>query len=110
VTSMRGLMFWCDRWLSSDAFLSMELEEQAAYLNLLFAACLRGGALPDNDRLLAKASGDATRWPKLRKVVLKRFVLKDGNWTNKTLTAVMTESARRADAQARYRQKKNGHG
>jgi hypothetical protein len=82
----------------------MTLEEQAAYRNLLDEAALRGGALPNNHRILAKASGDATRWRKVKSAVLRHFELKsDGFWHNSTLDSVLKESQRRAQKQRDYR-------
>jgi len=69
---VRALYWWIDRWRKSTAYTDMSLEEQAAYRNLLDEAALRGGALPFNERALAKASGDATRWHKVRKVVIHK--------------------------------------
>ena len=104
---MTGLWWWIDRWRTSNAFRMMTLEEQGAYRNLLDEAALSHGLLPNDDRILAKASGDATRWPALRDRVLAQFSLTAAGWRNETLDAVLKESRLRADKQRRYR---NRHG
>ena len=96
---VRGLFWWIDRWRRSTAYMDMSLEEQAAYRNLLDEAALRGGALPANERTLAKASGDATRWPKVRKAVMQKFTKHDDGWHNETLDEVLRETHRRAQRQ-----------
>lgn len=69
--------------------MDMTLEEQGAYRNLLDEAHLRGGPLPNNERMLAKACGDATAWDRVKTVVLARFYLHaDGCWHNDTLDQV----------------------
>jgi uncharacterized protein YdaU (DUF1376 family) len=104
----RALYWWVDRWRKSTAFTDMTLEEQGAYRNLLDEATLRGGALPFDERAIAKASGDAVRWPKLRAVVMKRFTKKRDGWHNDTLDSVLRVTANRADRQARYRERHEG--
>ena len=100
---MMGLWWWIDRWRTSDAFRMMTLEEQGAYRNLLDEAYLSGGALPNDERILARACGDATRWPALRERLLAKFTLKATGWHNTTLDAVLHESNLRAAKQRRYR-------
>lgn len=102
---MDGLFWWIDRWLKSSAYLNMSLEEQGAYRNLLDRATLAGGPLPNDERALAKACGDATRWPEVRKAVMARFYLAPDGWRNKTLDDVLRQSETRAARQARYRQR-----
>lgn len=105
---LTGLWWWIDRWRKSSAFLNMTLEEQGAYRNLLDAAALQGGALPNDDRILANASGDAIAWRRLKQTVMARFRLIDGAWRNETLDEVLAESVSRAERQKRYRHGKNG--
>jgi uncharacterized protein YdaU (DUF1376 family) len=100
---VRALYWWIDRWRKSTAYTDMTLEQQGAYRNLLDEAALRGGALPLDDRAIAKASGDATRWPKLRTVVMRRFVKRRDGYHNETLDEVLTVTATRAERQRRYR-------
>ena len=109
---LRGLIWWIDRWRKSSAFMQMTLEEQGAYRNLLDEAHLRGGALPADDRILAKACGDATRWRVVRRNVLARFVKRRDGWHNETLDLVLQQSLRRAQNQARYyaKRKHNNNG
>jgi uncharacterized protein YdaU (DUF1376 family) len=100
---MHALWWWIDRWRKSTAYTDMTLEQQGAYRNLLDEATLRGGPLPTDERILAKACGDAKRWPKLRAVLLARFTLTPDGWRNETLDEVLNESKRRADKQRRWR-------
>lgn len=100
---LTGLWWWIDRWRKSSAFMDMTLEEQGAYRNLLDEATLRGGPLPNDDRILAKACGDATRWKQLRPTLIKRFELTPDGWRNETLDEVIRESERRSEKQRRYR-------
>lgn len=100
---LSGLWWWIDRWRKSTAYMDMTLEQQGAYRNLLDEAHLRGGALPDDDRILAKACGDARAWKRLRPSVMSRFHLKSDGWHNETLDAVIADSQRRADKQRNYR-------
>jgi uncharacterized protein YdaU (DUF1376 family) len=100
---MMGLFWWIDRWRTSTAFREMTLEEQGAYRNLLDEAHLSGGALPNDDRILAKACGDANRWPHVREIVLAKFTLTPDGWRNRTLDSVLHASEVRAERQRRYR-------
>ncbi len=100
---LHGLTWWIDRWRKSTAYTDMTLEEQGAYRNLLDEAWLRGGPLPFNDRTLAKASGDATRWSKVRSAVLKRFTKADDGWRNETLDRILHQATRHAANQKAYR-------
>jgi uncharacterized protein YdaU (DUF1376 family) len=101
---MTGLWWWIDRWRTSAAFREMTLEEQGAYRNLLDEAYLSGGVLPNDDRILAKACGDATRWAAVRDRVLAKFTLTPSGWHNETLSAVLHVSQVRAERQRRYRE------
>lgn len=104
-----ALWWWIDRWRKSTAYADLTLEEQGAYRNLLDEATLRGGPLPDDERILAKASGDATRWLEVRPAVMKRFKKTPEGWRNDTLDKVLHESTRRAAKQQRYRDR-HGNG
>ena len=90
-----GLWWWIDRWRKSTAYTGMSLEEQGAYRNLLDEAALRGGPLPNDEDVLAKACGDARRWRKVRPKVIARFQLQPEGWRNETLDEVLRESAAR---------------
>jgi uncharacterized protein YdaU (DUF1376 family) len=85
----------------------MTLEQQGAYRNLLDEASLRGGAIPDNEDILAKACGDPRRWRALRTVILARFTLTADGWRNDTLDGVLQETERRSTKQRNYR-RRNG--
>lgn len=88
--------------------MDLDLECQGAYRNLLDEGCLRGGGIPNDPIVLAKASGDPMRWPKIKTRVMKKFRLVKGEWHNATLDDVMHQSQRRADKQAAYRRRLNG--
>lgn len=100
---LNALWWWIDRWRKSTAYTDMTLEEQGAYRNLLDEANLRGGALPNDERILAKACGDAQRWKRVRPAVMARFELKPDGWRNETLDLVIAESKRRSQKQSNYR-------
>ena len=100
---VRAAWWWIDRWRKSTAYTDMTLEEQGAYRNLLDEAHLRGGYLPNDERILAKACGDAHAWKRVRKTVLARFAKTSRGLHNETLNSVMKESVRRAKKQADYR-------
>ena len=107
---MTGLWWWIDRWRTSDAFRMMTLEEQGAYRNLLDEAALAEGVLPNDERILARACGDATRWPDLRDRLLAKFTLTAGGWRNDTLDAVLRESRLRSEKQRAYRNRQGNGG
>jgi len=108
---LRGMYWWIDRWRQSSAFMELTVEEQGAYRNLLDEAWLRGGGIPNDPRLLAKASGDPVRWRVLKKNVLKFFKNDRGTLRNRTLTEVIDQSQRRAEKQRAYRlRRENGNG
>lgn len=100
---LRALWWWIDRWRKSTAYTDMTLEEQGAYRNLLDEATLRNGPIPNDERVLAKACGDAQRWRKVRTTVLAHFTLTADGWRNETLDSILRESERRADKQRKYR-------
>ena len=80
----RAAWWWIDRWRKSTAYTDMSLAEQGAYRNLLDELWLRGGVLPDDDRAIAKASGDAVAWPSLKAKVMARFYKTKDGWRNET--------------------------
>ncbi len=104
---LRALWWWIDRWRKSTAYTDMTLEQQGAYRNLIDEATLRSGALPNDERILAKACGDARAWKRVKPAVMARFHLEMDGWHNETLDAVLRESQRRAEKQRKYR---NTHG
>lgn len=112
---LRGLTWWIDRWRKSSAFMHMTLEEQGAYRNLLDEAQLRGGALPTDERVLAKACGDALRWRFVRPAVMQHFEQRADGWHNDTLDVLLSQAVKRAAKQQAYRDRQrnangNGHG
>jgi len=84
----------------------MTLEEQGAYRNLLDECWLRGGPIPLDERILARASGDPVVWPKIRNRVMVHFKKFADGWRNATLDEVMRQSTRRATNQLNYRERK----
>lgn len=108
---MTGLWWWIDRWRKSTAFTDLTLEAQGAYRNLIDEATLRGGGLPNDERILAKVCGDQLAWPHLRDLLLARFELKaDGCWHHDTLDQVLREGKRRAKKQSEWRKRKKAAG
>lgn len=112
-----GLWWWIDRYRKSTAYTDMTLAEQGAYRNLLDEQRLRGGLLPNDERILAKVCGDALEWPKVRKRVLERFeVTTDGGFIfNRTATEInaVTDSlsaTRAAVGRRGYEQVERGAG
>lgn len=94
-------MWWIDRWRQSDAFARMTAEEQGLYRNLCDEVVLReDGIIPDDARILAKASGDHEAWARSGKSVLKSMTRVPGGWTNETALAVRKESERRSKDQS----------
>jgi uncharacterized protein YdaU (DUF1376 family) len=104
------MWWWIDRWRKSSAYAAMTLEEQGAYRNLLDEAHLRGGLLSSDERVLAKACGDAHRWRRVRAKVLAHFTQTPEGWRHETLDAVLHESQRLARNQRAYRRRRAGHG
>lgn len=96
----RAAWWWIDRWRKSTAYTDMTLEEQGAYRNLIDELWLRGGVLPNDDRILAKICGDALAWARVREVVLRRFVLTAEGWRNPTHDEVAAGSGKFQKAQS----------
>jgi uncharacterized protein YdaU (DUF1376 family) len=107
---LNGLMWWVDRWRKSTAYTDMTLEQQAAYRNLLDECTLRGGPIPNDERILGKACGDPKRWPKLRGMVMKRFTLSADGWRNETLDEVLKTTAKRMQKQRQNASQNRGNG
>lgn len=102
---MRAVWWWVDRWRKSTAFTDLTLAEQGAYRNLLDELWIRDGCIPNDERTLARASGDPVEWPAVRDKVLKNFRLTEEGWRNDTHDEIMAESQRRALKQKRYRER-----
>lgn len=97
-------MWWIDRWRQSDSFARMTAEEQGLYRNLCDEVVLRdGGVIPDDPRILAKASGDHEAWGRCGESVLKSMTKVAGGWTNETALQIKAESEKRAKKQKEYR-------
>lgn len=97
---MRAAWWWIDRWRKSPSYTDMTLAEQGAYRNLLDELWIREGGIPNDERILARACGDAIEWPNVRKRVLAQFYLKDGFWYNHTHDEVMGKAKNFRDSQA----------
>jgi uncharacterized protein YdaU (DUF1376 family) len=106
---LNGLMWWIDRWRKSTAFTDMTLEQQAGYRNLLDEATLRGGAIPNDDRVLAKACGDVTCWKRIKPVIMKRFKLGPDGWRNETLDDVLRSYSKQLTKRAQNRARMRAH-
>src|SRR4249920_2071075 len=91
MSKLRGMTWWIDRWRQSTAVVDLSLEEQGAYRNLLDEAWLRGGAIPNDPRVLARASGDVQRWAKVRPKVLSRFHLSGGEYHHETIDELIAK-------------------
>ena len=102
---LRGMTWWIDRWRQSTAFTDMTLEEQGAYRNLCEEAWLREGSIPNDPRVLARASGDPIRWPKVQAKVMRRFHMNNGHWHNETVDEQLAQVHGNAKRQRLYRQK-----
>src|SRR5262245_25104829 len=101
-----GMLWWVDRWRKSAAYTSMNLPSQAAYRNLLDECWLRGGKLPNDDHVLARACGDARQWSKIRATVMRWFYLgSDGCFHNKTLDEVLLAARARVRTVERTRER-----
>ena len=96
---MRAAWWWIDRWRKSTAYTDMTLAQQGAYRNLLDELWLRDGLLPNDDRILAKISGDAFSWIEVRTVVMARFYLTDAGWRHETHDEVAGQSKTFKEAQ-----------
>lgn len=105
-----ALMWWIDRWRKSTAYTDMTLEEQAAYRNLLDEATLRGGLVPLDERILARACGDALAWDRVRGPVLARFERTPEGYRNATLDKVLRETQLRVEKQQRWRDRQKAGG
>lgn len=95
---MHAATWWIDRWRKSTAYTDMTLAEQGAYRNLLDELWLREGALPDDDRILGRISGDPVEWPRVREKVLSRFRKTPEGWVNDTQAEVLLVARNRANA------------
>jgi len=94
---MRGSFWWIDRWRKSTAYTDMTLTEQGAYRNILDELWLRDGAIPDDERTLARASGDPLEWPAIRAKVMAHFHLTPEGWRNETHDEVAGASRLQAE-------------
>jgi len=92
---LNGLTWWINRWRKSSAYMAMTVEQQGAYRNLLDEATLRGGRLPADEEVLAKACGDPRIWKRVRPVVIKWFSLGPDGWRNDTLDEVISDTNKR---------------
>jgi len=102
---LRGMTWWIDRWRQSTAFIDMTLEEQGAYRNLLDELWLRGGAIPNDRRVLARASGDVKRWAKVETKVLRKFYETGGEYRHETIDELIAKAHKNAKQSPDHPQK-----
>lgn len=91
-------IYWADYFADT---LHLTTIEHGAYLLLIGAYWRRGEPLPDDDKFLAQVTKiGSKRWKKIRVVVSKYFILKDGVWIHKRLEKeILRSNARSASAQ-----------
>lgn len=97
---MRAAWWWIDRWRKSTAYTDMTAEQQGIYRNLLDELWLRDGVLPLSEKALSQISGDSEAWPRVRDVVLARFVKTDAGYHHLTHDEVSAQSRGYREAQA----------
>lgn len=90
------------RWYPHDYELKtrdLTREEDGGYRLLLDACWMRGGRLPDDDRLLALITkcGDQQEWQALRKKLARFFKIANGFWRNKRLSEEIRFAQNRSD-------------
>jgi len=103
----RMVAWWVDRWRKSTAYNDMTAEEQGLYRNLLDECWLRGGTIPDDQRILERVSGDHDAWRRSGEKVLRWFEKVDGGYTNETATELMQSHARFKDLQSQRARSKH---
>ena len=103
---LTGMIWWIDRWRKSTAYTDMSATAQGCYRNLIDEAWLRHGAIPNDPRVIARASGDVELWPQVKDTVMRRFYLNDGAWHNETVDEVMRHAQRGAKKQQAYRDRR----
>lgn len=91
---MRAAWWWIDRWRKSTAYTDMTAEQQGVYRNLLDELWLRDGAIPNDERILAKIGGDAEAWPRVRVAVLARFEITEQGLRHSTHDEVALGSSK----------------
>lgn len=96
----RAAWWWIDRWRKSTAYTDMTVEERGAYRELLDELWLRGGTIPNDDRILARIVGDPDAWKRVKKVVLARFIETPEGLTNETHDEVSSGSNRFSESQS----------
>ena len=114
----RTATWWIDRWRESTAYRDMTLAEQGAYRNLIDELWLGDGTLPADDRILARISGAALEWPRVRESVMSHFIRAAGGWRHQTHDQIVAASRRfrksqaekgRKGAEARWQSPNDGH-
>jgi len=103
---VRAAFWWIDRWRQSQAYMDMTAEEQGLARNLWDELWLRKDhVIPDDQRILARVSGDPEAWSRSGPKVLRWMKRVDGGWTNDTALEIIEQSENRAEKQRRYRNK-----
>lgn len=115
--TLPAMWWWVNDWLGSPEHLHMSLEEQGALRNIYDHMWVGGGSLhvrddtDDDEAVLARACGDASRWPYVRAAVTRALTLVDHGgetgkrWHSERLTAVLQSSEKRASKQRAYRER-----
>jgi uncharacterized protein YdaU (DUF1376 family) len=93
----RYALWHIDRWRTSSAFTDMTLEEQGAYRNLIDELWLRGGVLPDDDRVLGRLCGDSSAWARVSHAVMAKFERTKDGWKNADLSTLTVSMASRRE-------------
>lgn len=102
---MKAAWWWIDRWRTSSAYGSMTAEERGVYREFLDELWLRDGLLPLDEMHLARVAGGESVFARVKDKVLAHFVKTPEGWRNETHDAVQADSRKRAEKQARYRNK-----
>lgn len=103
---MRAAWWWIDRWRNSTAYTDMTAEEQGLYRNLLDEVWMRPDhVIPDDQRVLARISGDHEAWKRSGRKVLQWMKKVPNGWTHIVALEVIKQSTRRAEIQKKYRNK-----
>lgn len=100
------LPLWTDAYMADTTHLG--LDHHGAYMLLLMKAWRMGGSLPDDDMFLRNTlSITQKKWKAIRPVLEPFFMVEDGRWTHKRLTAEY-EKARRLSSQKETHKRENG--
>lgn len=112
MTTLQHLPLFVRDYLVDTVHLS--LVESGAYLHLLMHAWVKGGTLPDDDKILAACVKlPVASWLKIKPQILPFWIIENGVWQNKRLSRELefvkanTEKRRQAGSKGGYRKHKN---